>query len=133
MVSSRTSLMPEGSKYPQAAEIMQPTKRPRTTEQDFIMGDPNRSQSTMVKKTTKPNPINSALPQGSACGAPTSGHTVYMPLVGRDIQLPEPPIQSSKPLWTKETPISITVGPVTMGGKILRSVLGGMNDKRISI
>jgi hypothetical protein len=43
-------VIPEGSKYPQAAAIMQPTNRPRIMEQDFIMGDPNRSQSTIVKK-----------------------------------------------------------------------------------
>jgi hypothetical protein len=50
MISLRTLVIPEGSKYPQAAAIMQPTNRPRIMEQDFIMGDPNRSQSTIVKK-----------------------------------------------------------------------------------
>jgi hypothetical protein len=64
------------------------------------MGDPNLSQSTIIKRTAKPNPLNSALPQGRAYGAPTSGHTVKMPVAGRDMHLPDPPIQSSKPLWT---------------------------------
>lgn len=70
------ALIPEAEKYPVAPAMMQPTRRPTTTAQDFMMGLPKRSQRMMVTKTEKPRPMYSALPQGRAWGAPTWGQTV---------------------------------------------------------
>ncbi|KAH0357933.1 Xanthine/uracil permease, partial [Aureobasidium melanogenum] len=47
-------------------------------------------------------------------------------------QLPLPPAQSWKPELINDTPISITVGPVTMGGKIFFKIFGGVKLIRIS-
>jgi hypothetical protein len=49
-------LMPDGSKYPQAAAMIQPTSRPPITLADFIIGEPNLSSRIMVRKTTNPSP-----------------------------------------------------------------------------
>jgi hypothetical protein len=125
-----TALIPDGSKYPHAAAIIQPTNNPITTADDFIIGDPSLSQIRMVTNTENPRPIYSALPQGRACGEPTLGQSIYAPEVGREMHDPEPPSQSSNPLWMSETPISMTVGPVTIGGKIFRIIFGGMKEIR---
>jgi hypothetical protein len=53
-------------KYPHAAATIQPTNRPRTTAQLFMIGEPNLSQKMIVTNTRNPSPIYSALPQGSA-------------------------------------------------------------------
>lgn len=82
--------MVELSKYPQAAAMMQPTRRPITTLADFMIGEPNLSMIKMVTKTEKPRPdslvsndvlewredipIYSALPHGKACAASIFGH-----------------------------------------------------------
>lgn len=60
------------------------------------------------------------------------GQSAKKPLVGRVLQLPLPPAQFWKPDLIKLTPISITVGPVTSGGKIFFSTRGGMKDIKIS-
>lgn len=44
--------------------MIHPTKRPTTTAQDFMIGDPNLSQRMIVKKTEKPSPMNWADPHG---------------------------------------------------------------------
>jgi hypothetical protein len=51
-------LTPDGSKYPQAAAMMQPTSRPPMTLADFMIGEPNLSRRMMVRKTTNPSPGN---------------------------------------------------------------------------
>lgn len=145
-LAAGAELIPELSKYPQAAATMQPIKRPgscqrysdfvdvclcfhriqrckrsdepRTTAQLFMIGDPNRSQRMMVTNTKNPSPMNSALPHGKACGASTSGHSLKNPDSGRSMHPPAPPAQFSKPDDIRETPIRSTVGPVTRGGKI---------------
>jgi hypothetical protein len=61
--------IPERSKYPQAAAMIQPTRSPMTTAVDFMMGLPNRSQIMIVTKTENPRPMNSALPHGRGRGA----------------------------------------------------------------
>ena len=40
--------IPDRSKYPHAPATMHPTSRPRTTAQDFMMGEPNRSHRMML-------------------------------------------------------------------------------------
>ena len=45
---------------------------------------------------------------------------------------PAPPAQPVKPDSTRLMPISMTVGPVTMGGKILSMIFGGKNEMKIS-
>ena len=109
---------------------MHPTSRPTTTAQDFMIGDPNRSQRMMVTKTRKPSPMNSGLPHGSACGASGVGHRAradgFMP------QLPEPPAQSFMPLSMRLAPISRTVGPVTSGGKMRFRMRGLRKERPIS-
>jgi hypothetical protein len=85
---------PDGSKYPQAAAIIQPVKRPITTAQDFIIGEPNRSQRMMVMNTEKPSPMNSADPHGRGFGARIVGQSRKSPSVGRVLQVPDPPAQS---------------------------------------
>lgn len=90
-----------------------------------MIGEPILSQIRMETNTRKPSPINSALPQGMARGAVAEGHN---PVVH-----PDPPAQSLNPLLIRLIPISITVGPVTMGGKIFCSVLGGTKARRTSI
>lgn len=96
------------------------------TEQDFIIGEPNRSQRIMVTKTEKPRPKYSGDPQGSALGAEISGHrSKKSTAVEGEEQGPVPPIQFLKPLWMSFTPIRVTVGPVTMGGKMRNRMRGG--------
>lgn len=46
---------------------------------------------------------------------------------------PEPPSHPSNPLWISETPISMTVGPVTIGGKTFWIILGGTKEIRTKI
>ena len=128
-----TSSIPVRSKYPQAAPMMQPTNRPIMTAHDFMMGAPKRSQKIIVTNTEKPRPINSALPQGKGCGALVVGHRAYWPDEGRDMQSVEPPAHCSKPCWSSETPMSMTVGPVTTGGKIFLMIFGGMKERTTSI
>lgn len=49
------------------------------------------------------------------------------------MQDPLPPAQFSKPLSMRLMPMSMTVGPVTMGGKTRSIVLGGMKAISTSI
>jgi hypothetical protein len=49
------------------------------------------------------------------------------------MQLPEPPAQLANPDEMRETPIRVTVGPVTSGGNILLRIFGGVKDMAISI
>lgn len=109
---------------------MQPTSRPTITAQDFMMGEPNRSQRMIVTKTRKPSPINSALPQGKAWGASALGQSDPSP--GLLPHVPEPPAQSFIPFEIRLAPIRKTVGPVTMGGKRAFSSLLLMNESPIS-
>ena len=76
--------------------------------------------------------MNCADPHGSACGPVLLGQSWNGPDVGRALQRPEPPAQSVKPDWTKEMPISVTVGPVTSGGNSFFSHVGRENDRAIS-
>ena len=96
------------------------------------MGEPNRSHRMMVTNTENPRPMNSALPHGRACGAPTRGHSVNGPDSGRPAQEPLPPAQLLKPDWMSLMPIKATVGPVTNGGKIFFSTLGLVKERAIS-
>src|SRR4051794_5102560 len=112
--------------------MMQPTKRPMMTLVDFMIGEPKRSQRMMARKTEKPRPRNSALPQGRAWGASMLGHRAKKSLGSVLEKGPEPPAQLLNPVSTRWTPMSMTVGPVTIGGKILSIVLGGMKEMRIS-
>lgn len=61
-----------------------------------------------------------------------SGHIEKSPVSGILAQGPFPPAQSWKPEAINCTPISITVGPVTIGGNTSWSHFGGMNDSPIS-
>ena len=47
--------IPDAEKYPVAPAMIQPTRRPTTTAQDFMIGLPKRSQRMMVTKTEKPS------------------------------------------------------------------------------
>ncbi|KAL8935774.1 MAG: hypothetical protein Q9211_004524, partial [Gyalolechia sp. 1 TL-2023] len=111
-----------------------PTRRPRTTEHDFMIGEPKRSQMMIVTKTEKPRPINSALPQGRAWGPPTDGQIDSA--VGLDPSRtkhePLPPAQLAKPDSIRDIPIKVTVGPVTRGGKNFFNMFGLMKESRIS-
>lgn len=92
---------------------------------------PNRSQRIIAKNTENPNPKNCAEPHGSALGALISGHSLKKSLVGWK-HSPEPPAQSLKPLSMSFTPMSIMVGPVTMGGTTRRRIRGGIKAMSIS-
>lgn len=48
--------IPLALKYPVAAAMTQPTKSPIITLVDFMIGDPNLSQSRIVTKTENPRP-----------------------------------------------------------------------------
>lgn len=52
------------------------------------------------------------------------GHRAKKSVVGL-AQGPEPPIQPWKPVSTRWMPISITVGPVTIGGNTRSMTFGG--------
>lgn len=72
------SEIPDGSKYPHAAAMIQPTRSPTITEtedmkfstqtimrygisenlRDFMIGEPNRSDRIIVTKTENPRPMN---------------------------------------------------------------------------
>ncbi len=45
---------------------------------------------------------------------------------------PAPPAQFCMPDWIRDTPINMTVGPVTKGGKMRSMILVGMKEMRIS-
>jgi hypothetical protein len=51
-----TESIPDLSKYPHAPAMMQPVSKPIMTEVLFMIGEPNLSQSNIVKKTEKPRP-----------------------------------------------------------------------------
>lgn len=125
--------MPERSKYPHAAAIMHPMSSPIITEDDFMIGDPSLSQISMVTNTENPRPTNSALPHGRACGASTLGQFIKKPESGLDIHNPAPPSHPLNPLWISETPINMTVGPVTIGGKTFWIIFAGMKEIRTRI
>ena len=81
----------------------------------------------------KNGPINSAEPQGRGCGAAVLGHKEKSPVGGGVSEHgPFPPAQFLKPLAINLTPTSITVGPVTRGGKIFLRSLGGIKERAIS-
>lgn len=124
-----TASIPLFEKYPVPPAIMQPTRSPITTLVDFIIGLPNLSHRMIVRKTENPSPINSADPQGKACGASLLGQSI---VVGNLEHSPLPPAQFLKPLPMSFTPISMTVGPVTIGGKIRWRMRGGTNERPIS-
>ncbi len=124
--------MPAREKYPQAAATMHPARSPTTTAQDFMIGLPKRSERMIVTKTRNPRPTNSAEPQGSGLGATLLGQSWKGPEVGRLEQVPDPPAQFWKPDLMRLMPISATVGPVTMGGKIFLSHVGLVKDSPIS-
>lgn len=60
------------------------------------------------------------------------GHMVNGPDSGKLEQGPLPPAQFLNPLAMSFTPISITVGPVTIGGNTRLSTFGEQNDSPIS-
>lgn len=62
-----------------------------------------------------------------------SGQSMKNPSAGREEHKPAPPAQLSKPVWMRWTPMSMTVGPVTMGGKIRCRTFGGMKEIDISV
>lgn len=98
-----------------------------------MMGDPKRSHRTIVKNTKNPRPMNSALPQGRACGAVAEGQRAAdPPAAAFEKQEPAPPAQSSKPLSIRLTPIKSTVGPVTKGGKMRLRISIETNERPIS-
>lgn len=112
--------------------MMQPTRRPKTTEVLFMIGEPNRSQRMMVRKTENPSPRNSALPHGSGCGAALDGQNWKAPVVGLDEQVPLPPAQFIRAVSMRWTPMRHTVGPVTRGGNSFLSIRGLVKDRPIS-
>lgn len=61
------------------------------------------------------------------------GQSRKKPSSGSSEQRPLPPAQFLKPVSTRWTPMRMTVGPVTMGGKILCSVFGGRKEIKISV
>lgn len=61
------------------------------------------------------------------------GQRAKKPSSGRVEQVPEPPAQFWKPEVMRLMPIRVTVGPVTIGGKIFLSSLGGQKLIKISI
>lgn len=72
-------------------------------------------------------------PHGSACGAVISGHLAKNAGGFVSAQGPAPPAQLLKPeAPIKSTPMSKTVGPLTIGGKIFCSNLGGRKEMAIS-
>ena len=99
---------------------------------DFIIGDPNLSMSKIVTKTENPRPIYSALPHGKACLARMFGHFAKKSVGVASEQGPEPPAHPWNPVPIRLTPMSITVGPVTIGGKIFCKIFGGRKEMRIS-
>ena len=60
------------------------------------------------------------------------GQSLKIPVVGKVEQVPLPPAQSWKPDLMRETPMRVTVGPVTSGGKNFLRYLGEVNDMRTS-
>jgi hypothetical protein len=62
-----------------------------------------------------------------------SGQSMKNPSAGREEHKPAPPAQLSKPVWMRWTPMSMTVGPVTMGGNIRCRTFGGMKEIDISV
>ena len=60
------------------------------------------------------------------------GQSMKLPSVGRLAQDQEPPAQFDRADSIKETPIKLTVGPVTKGGKSFLRALGVMKDSPIS-
>lgn len=76
--------------------------------------------------------MNSADPHGKACGAVISGHSLKNPDSGLAAQSPLPPAQPLNPLEISLTPMSMTVGPVTIGGKIRFKTFGGVKERAIS-
>jgi hypothetical protein len=109
--------------------MMQPTNNPITTEVDFMIGEPNRSHKIMARKTEKPSPRNSADPQGRGWGALILGQRANNPSVAV-IQAPLPPIQLEKPDFISLMPMSITVGPVTIGGSTRSKSFAGIKETR---
>ena len=62
-----------------------------------------------------------------------SGHFAKNAVGVAALQSPAPPAQFLKPeAPIRSTPIKSTVGPVTIGGKILCKALGGMKERAIS-
>jgi len=76
--------------------------------------------------------MNSADPQGNGCGALIVGHMAKIPSTGLLAQRPLPPAQFLNPVAMSFTPMSNTVGPVTMGGKIFLSNFAGKKERPIS-
>lgn len=76
--------------------------------------------------------MNSGDPQGSGCGALIVGHIEKRPVAGLLEQGPLPPAQFLNPLEMSLTPMSKTVGPVTIGGKIRFKILGDIKESPIS-
>ena len=60
------------------------------------------------------------------------GQRLYNPVSGRAEQLPDPPAHPSNPEVINEIPMSMTVGPVTSGGKTFFKILGEVKDMRTS-
>jgi hypothetical protein len=62
-----------------------------------------------------------------------SGQSMKNPSVGREEHNPSPPPQVVKPVWMRLTPMSMTVGPVTMGGNIRFRTFGDRKEINISV
>merc|ERR1711981_718353 len=61
------------------------------------------------------------------------GQSEKRPVSGRAAQPPEPPAQLLKPEPISLIPMSMTVGPVTSGGKMRLRAFGGQKLIKISI
>jgi hypothetical protein len=127
-----TAATPEPSKYPVAAPMMQPTNKPMITLADFMIGEPNRSVRRIVRNTENPRPMYCADPHGRAWTAVILGHLAKNSVGFKSEQGPDPPAHPLKPEPMSSTPMSMTVGPVTIGGKIFCKTFGGRKESAIS-
>ena len=119
--------------YPAAPETMQPIASPTMILIFFKNGDPNNSVRTIEMNDKKPRPMNSGEPHGKGRGADILGQSSKNPLLGREAQSLEPPPQFGIPESPmREAPMRRTTVPVTMGGKIRRSMRTGTKARNIS-
>lgn len=97
-------------KYPHAAAMMMPTRKPRTVDRALINGGPNKSKRTIDTQTENPRPMRRGEPHGAACGDEAFGQRP--PLSQED-----PPAQLVIPELMSERPMQRRIDPVIRGGK----------------
>ena len=97
-------------KYPHAAAMMIPTRKPSIVDIFLTKGGPNKSKRTIDAQTENPRPMRRGEPQGAACGADAFGQRP--PLSQED-----PPAQLVMPELMSERPMQRRMDPVIRGGK----------------